>query len=313
MRYYALHSLYAGQIAKVPPIWIPPLLWDVVLWQSFLGWWWYIGSDAPEPPRRQSGYKRNRSKAKTDDKKLSRMKTKLGLSDPAGLRRRNQNNRLGSTSDNQVGDVTVTTNAHANASLLSPPDSTTFLARIAAPITTFLYNLRVAHMNAVEQQAAENEAKRFEVYGDGRYVRGVPGNGWGLGSFATRLPIHYDQSTVDEGPDLDAESRNGHDGAWGGRLADDNDNARGGSVSIPMRDLQGERREIDNPEMGAESRRIIWDDDERQAEGTWRTTGRGGTGRKERVPVERLSKPQPSWSWFGLFRRWRLKDASIFN
>lgn len=29
-------------------IWLPSLIWAVVLWQSFLGWWWWVGAGSIE-------------------------------------------------------------------------------------------------------------------------------------------------------------------------------------------------------------------------------------------------------------------------
>jgi len=151
--------------------------------------------------------------------------------------------------------------------------------------------------------------KRFEAYGGGTGV--VPGNGWRLGSFAIR-------GSGEEGT------------AWTRRLGDGDgeeceENVRRRS-SIPMRDLTRRSEEGSAETPGAEgstsagmnARSVVWDDEEYTdvaedidaRRGQQTTTG--GRRPRERVPIERLSNPGSSWSWFGPIRRWRLRDVSIF-
>jgi len=179
-------------------------------------------------------------------------------------------------------------------------------------LSTFLTRLSAAHRNAVEQQAVENEMKRFEVYG-GAGVRGVPGNGWGLGSFAVR------NSGSGSGRELEEEGI-----ARSRRLEDGEEGEEDGRrhVSIPMRDLarqEEETLESTSVDMGA--RRVVWDDEDEYTDvaedvGKQTKTTTGGRrprgSERERVPIERLSTPGSSWSWFGPIRRWRLRDVSVF-
>lgn len=132
--------------------------------------------------------------------------------------------------------------------------------------------MRQEHVNAREQQAAENEQKRFDVYGyideNGQHgVVGVPGSGWGLGSFALT--------------------------------------SRRRAAERPAKE-----RMIDDEESGLETgdvgTRSPWgEDDEKRIPQRYRSSLRPA-GKEE------LSKPSSSWSWMGPFRRWRLRDATIY-
>lgn len=142
-------------------------------------------------------------------------------------------------------------------------------------MVTWWNRLRLEHVNAREQQAAENEQRRFEVYGhideSGVHtVRGVPGSGWGLGSFA--LAGHRRaaaQPTTDDERGVDEETEAAY-------------------------------------EMGDMGSRSPWGDDEE---------GRVPQRQRQQLRTadrEELSKPSTSWSWIGPFRRWRLRDATVY-
>lgn len=62
--------------------WLPPLLWSVVLWQSFLGWWWWVGSASGIAAREFDMEKQGRR----DQKRAKRKRRKIGLKedDPTG-------------------------------------------------------------------------------------------------------------------------------------------------------------------------------------------------------------------------------------
>ena len=44
----ALNFLYIP--TKDRYLWLPSLIWAVVLWQSFLGWWWWVGASGVWDP-----------------------------------------------------------------------------------------------------------------------------------------------------------------------------------------------------------------------------------------------------------------------
>ncbi|KAG8830074.1 hypothetical protein FRC17_005495 [Serendipita sp. 399] len=285
-------SLFSMGIARVPPVWIPPLTWTVVLWQSFLGWWWYVGSAAPELPSRnrkrkraKASHKSHRGRVEEDEQaRLMRVRTKLGLKD-SRVRRRTRNEE---TTEDEQGSGTRRAEEQRESSVereTSPSAKETtqispMLARLPAPLYRWLLVLRQEHLNAREQQAAANEQRQFAMYGNDR-ARGVMGNGWGLGSFALRAAA--DQRAM-EGGEADERDRNTR---AGGRLSDE------GDASLEMQGM-GERD--DQP------RRNIWGDEEPR-----RAT------EPERPPIDReLGTPKSSWSWMGPFRRWRLRDMTSY-
>jgi hypothetical protein len=43
----ALNFLYVPREEEY--LWLPGLMWAIVLWQSFLGWWWWVGAGSGSP------------------------------------------------------------------------------------------------------------------------------------------------------------------------------------------------------------------------------------------------------------------------
>lgn len=272
---------YIPKIVKVPPVWIPPLLWAVVLWQSFLGWWWYVGSATPEPHPRMHSKGKKRNKARNGEAaRLAKVRNRLGLSD--GLRKRrpggdgDSSTELNRTSSERESAIIQSPRA-ATRSPIPPPRTTWLSGYLPSSIVTWWHRLRLEHVNAREQQAAENEQRRFEVYGhideSGVHtVRGVPGSGWGLGSFALA-----------------------------GRR-------RAAEVSRPgTDDERGVDGEVEAAyEMGNMGPTSPWGDDEGQRVPQRPKQQLRPAGREE------LSGPIRSWSWMGPFQRWRLRDATVY-
>ncbi|CAG8589092.1 9814_t:CDS:2 [Acaulospora colombiana] len=283
-------------VAKVPPVWVPPLLWGVVLWQSFLGWWWYVGSAAPEPPPRVRSKKKRKGKGRGGEEgtRLGRVKTRLGFGDGDNqkLRRRARTGEANlNASSSQERDHTRNSRSSSpdwssanekNQPLppKAPPTIWSSMAnRIPDVIWSWFHRLRQEHRNAAELQAVENEQKRFEVYGDER-SRGVPGSGWGLGSYALRA-------------DPANEEYDRHDRSRSNRLPDETDDN-----DIELRNMG----DSDDRENRAQ---LVWDEEEERR----RSRPRNKPTRPE---LQRLSTPGTSWSWKGPFQKWRLRDASTY-
>ena len=57
--------------------WLSPLLWAVVLWQSFLGWWWWVGSASGIAAREFDMERRGRK----ERKRANRKRRKLGFNE----------------------------------------------------------------------------------------------------------------------------------------------------------------------------------------------------------------------------------------
>ncbi|KIM30557.1 hypothetical protein M408DRAFT_328116 [Serendipita vermifera MAFF 305830] len=279
-------ALNLYQIVKVPPVWVPPLLWAIVLWQSFLGWWWYVGSATPEPHSRPHSKGKKRSKAQNGETaRLAKVRNRLGLSD--GLRQR----RPGEDGDFST-ELRRTTTSERESTLQNSPRSSTYAppkspvpqqnpgrlaAYIPSPILSWWNRLRLEHVNARQQQAAENEQRRFEVYGHidetgAQTIRGVPGSGWGLGSFA--LAGHRRAAAAAARPPTDDEA--------------------------------GFEEDVEGAfEMGTVAPTSPWGEEDRRVPQVQRQQLRPAAR-------EELSRPSTSWSWMGPFRRWRLRDATVY-
>ena len=202
------------------------------------------------------------------------MRTKLSGAEStsvsaSGLRRRNQaapaDHHTSAGEDDQ-------SNSTSDAS--APPKVPWILSRLPEPVLTLLFKLRQEHRNAAQQQQAENEQRRFNVYGNDR-ARGVPGSGWGLGSFAFRTTAG------------DRAQENSREVARGGRIPDHD------AADVEMQTISAGGRDM-------------WGD-----EVVNRVDGAGLRTRKP--PVRTLETPKSSWSFMGPLRRWRAKDATSYS
>jgi hypothetical protein len=165
---------------------------------------------------------------------LSKVRNRLGLSDGLKRRRTTGNAEESSAELNQnsnEGD-TETPQSPRSQTVPNPPVPPTrntwtlpFSKYLPSPLAAWWNRLRQEHVNAREQQAAENEQKRFDVYGyidetGQNGVVGVPGNGWGLGSFALtsrRRPAAVEDERVVDDEESGFEMGNmGNRSPWGG-------------------------------------------------------------------------------------------------
>lgn len=195
--------------------WLPPLLWSVVLWQSFLGWWWWVGSasgiaarefDMERQGRKnQKRAKRKRRKIglKEDDSvgntlgsataRLDRWKSSVGMT---LARRRPPANANISASQSQtstlqgesieLATVTSISTAHSDTqphdatlsppASRSPPDS----MQIFPAAQRAWRSLRQAHVRAARVQAIEHQIQiQMQLengHGLGRFPGGTGGN-----------------------------------------------------------------------------------------------------------------------------------------
>ncbi|KAJ7503025.1 hypothetical protein B0H11DRAFT_615945 [Mycena galericulata] len=171
-------------------MWLPGLMWAVVLWQSFLGWWWWVGAgsdplfekeelarlakrEAKRAARREARERRN--EAKTRSKVVWR-----GVLGSRSKTAPTQQQDVDST-DASPPSPTAPMSSSSTASL---PSSTT--ATPPGLLPTFMHqwysSLRHAHNVAAQQQAAER-VERIRELERTDAVR----SGWGLGSFAWKI------------------------------------------------------------------------------------------------------------------------------
>ena len=169
--------------------WLPPLLWAVVLWQSFLGWWWWVGSASgiagrefdmerrgkkeqkrAKRNRRQMGSKEDSSMGSTlggTTARLDRWKSSVGVT---LARRRPSANTLvpPSQSTLQADSIeltSITSIASAPGDTQSPDAGSSILTSRSPSYSTQLFfaaqrawrSLRQAHVRATRVQAIEHQ------------------------------------------------------------------------------------------------------------------------------------------------------------
>ena len=190
-------------IPHLPPVWLPGLMWAVVLWQSFLGWWWWVGSgvgleDPDTRRRRRHKRKKERTNEKTamakaetataTDEQPPSMFSRWRTGAAASIRQRraetepeaDQTPILPEQQQPARSAVDVTTSSSLTAvdAFARPPLSPLQFLRWC------WQNVRHAHVKAARVQAAQTVERRVQVYG----IEGAePGTaGWSLGAFGLR-------------------------------------------------------------------------------------------------------------------------------
>ncbi|PPQ84262.1 hypothetical protein CVT26_011854, partial [Gymnopilus dilepis] len=210
----ALNFLYVHKQEEF--VWLPSLMWAVVLWQSFLAWWWWVGAGAGAGGASAalafaSETERLEEKLRMEEKKERRRREKM-MKKEEKKRRKAMKKQGEATPTNAPQDSPSSPSSprpslhrrtsHPSASETSPTSasatgesttstshslSNTSLGTIPRLLPALLYrwytSLRRAHNAAAQLQAAEH-VERMRVLGrEGVVVEGVPvGVGGGIGS-----------------------------------------------------------------------------------------------------------------------------------
>jgi len=180
-------------------MWLPGLMWAVVLWQSFLGWWWWVGAGSEPSIEREELERLAKREAKRAARKKEarerRNETKAraqvvwkGVAGALGPRQR-------PSPPPQQQHATLDANAACPQSPVPPTGGPASSVSLASSATTsalpgffpvFMHqwynSLRLAHNVAAHQQAVER-VERIRELERTDAVR----SGWGLGSFAWRI------------------------------------------------------------------------------------------------------------------------------
>ena len=186
--------------------WLPGLIWAVIMWQSFLGWWWWVGSGmgvhqgvegVEEMLRREE--KRERKRKERQAKRVERRERAKavfrGVTD--ALRPGENEDEVVEGAEGNVDEATEQPTSTTRMTSTSPsrrgrsatqtsPRSTTTRASdvvdssIGRWFVKWFLLIRQEHRTAAREQAAERTERMQNAYENGA--------GWGLGSFAmTRL------------------------------------------------------------------------------------------------------------------------------
>lgn len=260
--------------------WLPGLIWAVIMWQSFLGWWWWVGSGmglhqagkegVEEMLRREEkrDRKRKERQAKRTERRERAKAVFRGVTD--ALRPGDNEGEVTEGADDNVDEATEQPTSTTRVTSTSPsrrdrgttqtsPRSTTTRpsdivdSSIGQWFVKWFLLIRQEHRTAARAQAAERTERMQNAYENGV--------GWGLGSFAmTRLDRRRPPG---RGTAADS-ARSASDGESDGD---------GHSVT---------RQVSRQPEPSVVDQRVA------------------------------ASRP-PSASWWGPLQRWRLKDSTAYR
>ncbi|KAJ7747764.1 hypothetical protein B0H16DRAFT_1420917 [Mycena metata] len=191
----ALNFLYVPREEEY--MWLPGLMWAVVLWQSFLGWWWWVGAGA-EP-----------SFDKEEIARLARHEAKRAARKKEARERRRETKARAKVVWNGVAGVLTSRQKHAprpptpeasellatdsttpvptpSVSVPSLSSSTTAASRLPRFLPLFMHqwysSIRHEHVVAVRRQTVERVERIRELERSD-----TARSGWGLGSFAWRV------------------------------------------------------------------------------------------------------------------------------
>lgn len=306
----ALNFLYVHKEDEF--VWLPGLMWAVVLWQSFLGWWWWVGAgsgsglvgedylreklrrEAKRESRRRKA-KDRRASSKDNSKNLwkgvteafghregstsaqSRLPTdtRSHSSDPAPVVPPNSSVSQSSPSATRSGAAHSTTSEFTFTSLATIPRA------LPAFIRRWYASLRREHVAAARQQAAERIERIRELERNGAVDPRSQASGWGLGSFGWRL-----------GREERSRSRNA-------RQQHLNSSQKHHDLELYEKS-EWRRKRIPND--GDEG-------EERGIHGEYPPPSAGFT--IPPLPRHAVEKPGSLW-WWGPLWRWRLKDSTVY-
>ncbi|KAJ7125193.1 hypothetical protein C8R44DRAFT_134022 [Mycena epipterygia] len=181
-------------------MWLPGLMWAVVLWQSFLGWWWWVGAGSDPILDKEELARMRRHEAKREARKQQarerRKETKArakvvwrGVAGVLGPRQRAgpaQQHRTNTESNDASPPSPTQPAAPASSTSTASLSSSSTVSPLPAFLPAFMHqwysSLRHAHVVAVQQQTVER-VERIRELERTDAVR----SGWGLGSFAWKI------------------------------------------------------------------------------------------------------------------------------
>jgi hypothetical protein len=284
----ALNFLYVPREEEY--LWLPGLMWAVVLWQSFLGWWWWVGAgsgcllDGKGPVEElilREEKRERRRKAQFERRKETREKAKKawrGVTDAfthngqQHVQRRGPSVSPSSPPSDSGPDLPVVPANSRSPTPPPPPPSSPIISSSTHTINTsppfipaVLYRwystLRHAHQAAAREQTVERVERIREMERDG--VLSTPS---GLGDFGRRIGF--------VGVSSPRGRRRG-----------------GGDAVVDVLELEGRRTGSDE------------EADDGWTVGQERCRSPGGSS----FPVGR------SIAWWGPLRRWRLQNRTVYS
>ncbi|KAF7428802.1 hypothetical protein PC9H_008034 [Pleurotus ostreatus] len=298
-------------------VWLPGLMWAIILWQSFLGWWWWVGAGSAgamngwdgmeeEMIRREKREKRRKAKLERRKERSERAKLVLrgvagafGKNTEYGEESRGRHGRRGggqrtSRSGSRSGSPSSPTSppdtrsrglsSASTTSVSTTPTYATLPNILPSFIHQWYASLSKAHVAAARKQAAERAERIRELDRSGsrrRTANRHKNPGWGLGSFGwrTRTQHQEDDTELDENR-IPHETR---------RSIDHSDGEDG-----PQKRRNAGRREMDDRNEFPPFR------------------GDNSTpAHNDQQPASSDRRQQSLW-WWGPLSRWRLQDSTVY-
>jgi hypothetical protein len=277
--------------------WVPGLTGAIVLWQSFLGWWWWVGAgmgvnEVDEWLKRAE--KRRKRRIARQARRIERKIRFLGAWNTitGGARATSTSSSALEKTPTDMTTVPEGNNGGSDTET-SPPSlkSDDTSAKGQQPdnqggwywpwslVRITYHHVRNAHVSAARRRAFEHAEHMRESAGvDGSHADVSATSGWNLGSFGVREREAREAAFEMEGVERLVRRSQG-----------------GTAAAAGMAELEGEEREWEAGQ-GARPRR--------EMEPPHRQSGTSQTA------VEtQLSSP---W-WWGPLRRWRLQDTTEYS
>lgn len=211
----ALNLLYIPREEETI-LWMPSLMWAVVLWQSFLGWWWWVGAgsgnglagseDLEEKLQREAKRESRRKEAKGRRRETKQKAKKVwngvagafvhrddGTNTPIRNRGTSQPRTSNPSANSPPGSPTRTISDDVS----SAGTFSTLPRYLPVIIHRWYASLRHAHLTATRQQDLERVERIREMERGGAAIESGR-LGWGMGSFGWRIrrdstPTHRDR------------------------------------------------------------------------------------------------------------------------
>ena len=307
----ALNLLYIHKQDEF--VWLPGIMWAVVLWQSFVGWWWWVGAGsgsgfATEDENRAAKLRReakraSRKKEAREKKKGKKMKAQKVWQDVTTVFAPTQSidpylSQIRSRtpfgaphistdfqSDTVVADSNlVASSMSASESVVSQNNSVTTTSGLSLPralprvIYQWCLSLRHDHVTAARQQTAERVQRIQQL--DNNVDQQNPW-GWGWGGFGSRRRVASVE--VDE--------------KVGAMRSEDED-------ELGPQTADWRRRSFDGPDRNHQKSRTDHDCQDTGPNHEMQPT-------MPLPPPAAALRPSSMW-WWGPLRRWRLQDSTVY-
>ncbi|KAI0252132.1 hypothetical protein BJV78DRAFT_1125046 [Lactifluus subvellereus] len=284
--------------------WIPGLIGTTVLWQSFLGWWWWVGAGmgitevdewlSRAEKRRERRAARDARKKEPKRRLRGAWNTVIGggrgtssasstaiqtapPSDTTAIARGRGSDSDSLHGSTQSGDVSTTTGGQEHGSNTDNKGEARWFWPLALVRSTLRY-VRNTHVNAARTRALERAEHLRKVFG----IDGSPTDvssatsGWRPDPFGLREGEASPRGTLDMG---------------GGERPVHEERRRRASIG---------EAETEAEEAGTEAEdEIEWEDEE-------------GAEAPPKPPPKPLPPSSSIW-WWGSLRRWRLKDTTEYS